>query len=150
VILFGEFGTVLITGLLIFCLIDVLFTDEHAVRNLPKLGWLLLVLFFPLIGSIAWLVAGRPEGGHSRAPRSKAPWPATRTAGFPEYERPARGGAPDDDPEFLRRIAEEQARADAEHLDVLRKWEADLRRREEQLRAESPPPSDRAPERDAE
>jgi hypothetical protein len=31
-----------------------------AIRNLPKVAWLLIVLFFPVVGSIAWLVAGRP------------------------------------------------------------------------------------------
>lgn len=51
----------LVGVLMIYCLIDLISTDEHAVRNLPKLVWLLLVLFFPLVGSIAWLAAGRPQ-----------------------------------------------------------------------------------------
>ncbi len=52
----------LIVGvLIIYCLIDLITTGEYAVRNLPKTLWLLLILFFPLVGSIAWLVAGRPQ-----------------------------------------------------------------------------------------
>lgn len=51
----------LVGVLMIYCLIEAISTDEHAVRNLPKVAWVLLILFFPLVGSIAWLVAGRPQ-----------------------------------------------------------------------------------------
>jgi Phospholipase_D-nuclease N-terminal len=112
-------------GLLVFCLIDCVQTPDGDVRNLPKWAWIMLMILLPLVGSVAWLVAGRPE--HSARQRSRAPWPSTATAGYPEYERPPRG--PDDDVEFLRGIK----RADNEHEDVLRKWEDDLRRREQQL-----------------
>jgi Phospholipase_D-nuclease N-terminal len=123
----------------VFCVLDALLTPEPAVRTLPKFGWVLIVLFFPLIGSVAWLVAGRP---HDRAPadlpykgnRGRVTWPATKTAGFPEYERPRRAAAPDDDPAFLDRLRLEKERSEAEHEELLRRWEADLRRREEELR----------------
>jgi hypothetical protein len=92
-------------------------------------------------------VAGRPAGGQPDLPykgnRGRAPWPATKTAGFPEYERPGRSVGPDDDPAFLDRLQQDKARADAEHADMLRRWEADLRRREEELRGgDTPPPAD--------
>jgi len=112
-------------ALLVFCLIDCVQTPDAAVRNLPKWAWIVLMILLPLVGSVAWLVAGRPE--HSARQRARAAWPSTATAGYPEYERPPRG--PDDDAEFLRGLA----RADKEHEDVLRKWEDDLRRREQQL-----------------
>jgi hypothetical protein len=128
-----EFAGLALTALWIYCIIEVLFTPESEIRNLPKLVWLFLVLIFSFIGSIAWLIAGRSTRRH--APRSTAPWPSTRTAGFPEYERPHRQSAPDDDPEFLRRLSQ----VDQEHTEVLRKWEADLRRREEELRKRSEP-----------
>jgi hypothetical protein len=135
----GGLTGLLVTGLLVFCLIDVLMTPEGAVRNLPKLGWVLIVLFFPLVGSIAWLVAGRPGVGDQvdlpyKGNRGRNPWPATTTAGFPEYERPRAARGPDDDPVFLHRLQEEKLRSEAEHEDMLRRWEADLRRREEELR----------------
>ena len=66
------------------------------------------LLFFPLIGSVAWLVAGRPVRARPR--------PHERSAtGFPEYDRPGRASAVDaeTDEEFLRRCrerAEEQRR----------------------------------------
>lgn len=98
----------------IFCLIDVITSDETRVRNLPKIAWFLLILFVPLIGGIVWLVAGRPQT--SAAPRSAWERPATA---FPEYDRPGRaaGLTPESDEEFLRKIrerAEEQRRIAAE------------------------------------
>ncbi|MET0237396.1 MAG: PLDc N-terminal domain-containing protein [Kibdelosporangium sp.] len=104
----GTFGLIVL-GLWIFCLVDVITTVDGTTRNLPRMGWLLIVLLLPLIGSILWLVAGRPErvGGSGYQSRPSL---------FPEYERPGRHVAqsPDDDAEFLRRCrerAEEQRRA---------------------------------------
>ena len=122
--------------LVVFCLIDCIQSDEGSIRNLGKVWWVLLILFFPLIGAIAWLVAGRPLPG----PRRQVSWPSTRTAGFPEYERPRRSVAPDDDPEFLAQMR----KGNAEQEELLRKWEDDLRRRERDLgkdNDEPPPPS---------
>lgn len=92
------------------CLIDVICADEHRVRHLPKIAWLIIVILLPLLGSVLWLLVGRPAGG-SYLPR--------RTAGagssFPEYDRPGRQVAQqsESDEEFLRRCrerAEEQRR----------------------------------------
>lgn len=100
----------LVFVLWVFCFIQAVTSRDGEVRHLPKVAWVLLVLFFPLIGSIAWLVAGRPVS--TRAPRS----PYQRDAvGFPEYDRPGRAAAVDPaaDEEFLRRCrerAEEQRR----------------------------------------
>ena len=50
--------------LLIFwawAVLDCISTDSIIVRNLPKTTWLLLVLFIPTIGAVAWLLLGRPE-----------------------------------------------------------------------------------------
>lgn len=121
--------------LLVFCLIDCIQTPEHEVRNLGKVWWVLLILFFPLVGGIAWLVAGRPQ---RNAPRRPVPWPSTQTAGFPEYERPRRALAPDDDPEFLAQMR----RSSSEQEELLRRWEDDLRRRESQLKKDVPPAQD--------
>lgn len=90
----------------IFCLVDVIVTDESAARHLPKMLWLLVVLLLPLVGSILWLAAGKP--------RFQSRGYAT-TSRFPEYDRPGRHIAvnPDDDAEFLRKCrerAEEQRR----------------------------------------
>jgi hypothetical protein len=112
----GLFGVVML-GLTIFAVVDVITTDEGSVRHLPKMVWLLLVLLFPLVGSIAWLLAGRPVVGTGsvrwRAHERVAP-------AFPEYDRPGRFAASDadDDQEFLRRCrerAEEQRRKGREN-----------------------------------
>ena len=52
---------VLSLALTIYCVVDAIQTPDPAVRNLPKIGWLLLILLFPLVGPAAWLIAGRPR-----------------------------------------------------------------------------------------
>ncbi len=93
----------------IYCLVDVISARDDSVRNLGKTWWLVIVFFFPLAGSLVWLIAGRPNPER----------PLRRSEGaapdFPEYERRGRFAAadPEKDEEFLRRIrerAEEQRR----------------------------------------
>ena len=77
----GLFGIV-VFALWVFCLVDAIGAQSGRIRNLPKVAWILLILFFPLIGSIAWLVAGRPESTQrsrrSRVPRVRPPRPRGR------------------------------------------------------------------------
>ena len=106
----GEFLGPVILVLWIFCVIDVIMAREDEVQHLPKWGWLVLVLFFPLVGSVAWLAAGRPR----RTARRPGAYEREARA-FPEYDRPGRAAAIDaeSDEEFLRRCrerAEEQRR----------------------------------------
>ncbi len=96
---------VLLFALWVFCLIDVITTDAHRCRNLEKTWWVLIVLLLFDVGSVLWLVAGRPwqpAGGGARA---------DRPTGYPEYDRPGRfaAGRPDDDDEFLRQCRERAA-----------------------------------------
>lgn len=93
---------VLVFALWVFCLVDVITSREDGIRNLGKGLWIVIVLFFPLVGSIAWLVAGRPQ--ESR-PLTREPGAAPA---FPEYERPGRMAAtsPEDDEAFLRQVRE--------------------------------------------
>lgn len=108
----GVLGLIVI-GLWIFCLLDVISTDEYVCRNLSKTWWIILVLFFPLVGSIAWLVAGRPQSDATSSMPYKGNY---GHPSFPEYDRPGRAVAanPEDDEAFLRGLrerAEEQRRA---------------------------------------
>ncbi|MEZ0449492.1 PLD nuclease N-terminal domain-containing protein [Cellulomonas sp. ICMP 17802] len=112
-------------GLLVYCLIDCIQTDVP--RNLPKITWVFVIIILPLVGGIAWLVAGRPE----HRPARNVPWPSTQTAGFPEYERPRRSN-PDDDAEFLAGMT----RSDQTHEQMLKDWEAQLREREQKLKGD--------------
>lgn len=103
---YGLFG-LLVLCLWIFCLIDVITTDEWRMRNLSKTSWVLIVLLLPTVGSIIWLLAGRPQHAVSR--------PRPQNSAFPEYDRPGRHVPvdPEADAEFLRRCrerAEEQRR----------------------------------------
>lgn len=113
-------------ALWVFCLVDVIGSKDSRVRNLPKIAWLLLVLFFPLVGSVAWLVAGRPDGSAGRRSAHEREVPQ-----FPEYDRPGRAAAvdPEKDEAFLRQIRE---RAEEQR----RRYEAS--RRPPQADAESP------------
>jgi hypothetical protein len=111
----------LVLALDVFCLIDVITSDEDRVRNLPKIAWFLLILFFPLIGSVAWLAAGRPDLRAGSRPGSGPEGYGSygRAPAYPEYDRPGRatGPTPESDEEFLRKVrerADEQRRKAAE------------------------------------
>ncbi|MDT9681611.1 PLD nuclease N-terminal domain-containing protein [Streptomyces sp. TRM76323] len=107
-------------ALTIYAFIDCLNTPEDETKHLPKVAWVFIILLFWIVGPVVWLVAGRarraPAGG--RAPG--------------EWRRGQRAGwvAPDDNPEFLRSLREEKGKDES----LLEDWEADLRRREEELK----------------
>lgn len=119
--------------LLVVALIDCLSADEGEVRALPKLAWVFIILLFSPVGPIVWFVAGRPK--QVAAPRPDTWHPS---GGFPEQSRPRRPRAPDDDPEFLDGLADKR---DSDE-ELLRSWERDLRRREEELRRRGNPTGD--------
>lgn len=103
----------------IFCIIDCIQSDEHEVRNLPKIVWVLLILIAPIVGPAAWFIAGRP---HRDRP----------VAGAHRPQVPRRPSAPDDDPMFLAgldRTNEERRRLEA--------WERELEARESELSGSS-------------
>lgn len=81
----------LVLGLWIYAFIDCLQTPENEVRGLPKLVWVLIILFFGevLVGPVAWLVAGRSRGA-------------------PQFV------APDDNPEFLRSLKDRKKKDEGE------------------------------------
>lgn len=94
-------------GFFLYCLLDVALSESTLVRNLPKLTWVFIVVFVPLIGGIVWLVAGRPERaalapGSTRSRGQGGRNASTRGHPVRRREPPPRG--PDDDPDFLRRL----------------------------------------------
>jgi hypothetical protein len=106
----------------IYCIVDVITTDDAIVRHLPKIVWLLIVVLVPDIGSLLWLGLGRPRVWTQR-PQAPGRRPAVALATSIE--------SPLDDPSLdtlspTVRWREEQAR--------LRVWETQLKRREEDLR----------------
>ncbi|WP_296606145.1 PLD nuclease N-terminal domain-containing protein [Nocardioides sp.] len=108
-------------ALWVFCLVDAIGAPADRIRNLPKVGWILLILFFPFVGSIAWLVAGRPEDRVSR----RSPY-ERETPHFPEYDRPGRAAAtdPERDDEFLRQVRE-RAESQRKAYEAQRKRQAE-------------------------
>jgi len=79
--------------LAVYALVDLVQTDEEDVQGLPKLVWVMLIVFIAVIGPIAWLVAGR---------RGRTWLPGLSRAGGPGQPGSGRPTAPDDDPDFLR------------------------------------------------
>ncbi len=91
-------------GVAVYALIDCVRTDESQVKALPRSLWLIFIAFVPLVGPITWLVIGRQ--------RADAPPP-------PRVQRPKGLVAPEDDPEFMRRLDEQR-------------WRERMRKRREQ------------------
>lgn len=134
-------GGLFMLALWVYAVIDVISTDEILVRNLPKNMWLLLVLFAGPIGSIAWLILGRPQyagwapGGNASTSRP-TPRPRSRPRGVeddigwsPPIEPAGAGAGAGVDPEVFARWEDDLARR-----------EAALRSPEDQLEVEPPPP----------
>ncbi|WP_413452059.1 PLD nuclease N-terminal domain-containing protein [Georgenia phoenicis] len=87
---------ILLIGLVVYALVDCVRSEDTDLPvGLPKAVWVVLIVVFPGIGALAWLVvsrasrqaAGRVGGAHPSRPTTRRPAP-----------RPL---APDDDPEFL-------------------------------------------------
>ncbi|MFJ5776511.1 PLD nuclease N-terminal domain-containing protein [Streptomyces sp. NPDC093094] len=107
-------------ALTIFAFIDCLNTPEDEARHLPKIAWVFIILLFWIVGPIAWLAAGKVRTPPANG-RTPSEWHRNHRAQFV---------APDDNPEFLKSLAEENKKDES----LLKDWEADLRRREEELR----------------
>jgi hypothetical protein len=118
-----------ILALWVYALADCIGTPERQVRFLPKLAWLMIIVFFGwiLIGPLAWLVAGRfryaaPPGGSTAAQghreyresaRPEDRHPSAQRGRHQAAQRelpPAEWIAPDDNPEFLRSLGEANRR----------------------------------------
>ncbi|WP_439675434.1 PLD nuclease N-terminal domain-containing protein [Embleya sp. MST-111070] len=132
-------------GVLVYAFIDCLTTDEKQVRNLSKVMWVLILLVsfpVPFLGPIGWFVAGRPK--------------RERVGGGTVFGGRGRGAqlAPDDNPEFLASLAKDGKAADApkpgtDEDEMLRRWEEDLKHREDDLRSpDQDNPEGRAKDKD--
>ncbi|MEV4330467.1 PLD nuclease N-terminal domain-containing protein [Streptomyces sp. NPDC049597] len=110
-------------ALTIYAFIDCLNTPEDEAKHLPKLAWIFIILLFWIVGPIVWFAAGKmrhaPAGGRTPSPFS---------TGYRNHRM--EWVAPDDNPEFLKSIKEENEKDES----LLKDWEADLRRREEELK----------------
>jgi hypothetical protein len=82
-------------ALSVYAFIDCISTKDEDIRHMPKPLWAILVLLFPLVGSISWIIAGK-----KRSPAAEG-WAATRGG------RPRQWVAPDDNPDFLKSLSED-------------------------------------------
>lgn len=83
----GRVLPFIIIGLvMIYAVIEVAQADGDRVRFMPKWMWAVAVICLPLVGALAWFLAGRPL-------------PADPTG---QPVKPPR--APDDDTDFLRSL----------------------------------------------
>ena len=112
--IFGD-GVVAVALLVlwVFCILDVISTEEALCRSLPKYLWLFIVIILPDVGSIAWLLLGRPAGAGFRLGSQVG-----------VYKPQKRAIGPEDSPDFLASMERKR----------LESWAQELRRREEELR----------------
>ncbi|GAB3708125.1 PLD nuclease N-terminal domain-containing protein [Mariniluteicoccus flavus] len=78
---------VIIALLTIYCVVEVAQASPDEVRRAPRWLWAAAVILLPVIGAVGWLVLGRPNA-----------------ESIAEAERDRHPSAPDDDPDFLRRL----------------------------------------------
>jgi hypothetical protein len=118
-------------GLAVFCFVDVVRSPEAGVPWIPRWGWIIAVLVFPLAGAVAWIGAG-----HQRRTRIRSGEPAdeeqslTTTAEAVRRARAGHLGSLEEDAALLAQLWD----VNEEHERTLRRWEEDLSRREEALR----------------
>jgi hypothetical protein len=120
-------------GLAVFCFVDIVRANEAAVPWIPRWGWILAVLVFPLAASVTWLVATRKRRAKLRGASTGAAAPGDVSDQVSEAVRRARAchfGSLEEDAALLAQLWD----VNEEHEETLRRWEADLRRREEALR----------------
>ncbi|MFE2296305.1 PLD nuclease N-terminal domain-containing protein [Streptomyces sp. NPDC059452] len=126
-------------ALTIYAFIDCLNTSEEDTKHLPKIAWVFIILLFWIVGPVVWLVAG------------KARHNAAGGVGASSWQRGRRTQwvAPDDNPDFLKSLKDDKnetngtsgtkdeapagEKSTKDSAD-LKDWEADLRRREEELK----------------
>jgi hypothetical protein len=104
----------LAVGVTIYALVDCWRSTDDEVRGLPRPAWILIVILFPPLGGAAYLLFGR------QSPIA----PVGRVV------------APDDDPEFLRKLDIDRRRAAAEERRREQRDRRDRERQEKQQRKE--------------
>lgn len=76
---------IMVVLLAIYCMVEVAQAPTYAVRRMPRWLWATSIICLPLVGSVAWLIFGRPNNQSRRQGQFTSP---------PK--------APDDDNDFLR------------------------------------------------
>lgn len=92
----------------IFTTVFAASANPNQVRLLPKWLWVALCLLVPIVGGLLYVTLGRPTSGSNGLASSQGPkWGPGSTT------RTTTTIAPDDDPDFLRRLREKLNREDS-------------------------------------
>ncbi|WP_315583406.1 PLD nuclease N-terminal domain-containing protein [Actinomyces viscosus] len=99
---------VLVFALTLYALLDCARTPEESMpARMPKFLWITLIVLFPTIGPIAWIIVSRVKAAEERGGYVEPTvWSSKEGTTFRRPER-ARPVAPDDDPEFLRDLEQD-------------------------------------------
>ncbi len=80
----------------VWAFFDVIAMDSILIRNLPKATWVLLIMFVPPVGAVAWFILGRPvNAGFSAGSARRAP-----PQRFDYYNSLPQVRGPEDDPNW--------------------------------------------------
>lgn len=93
-------GILVILVVWVYTIIDVILANPRRVRGLPKALWIVIAVLLPVIATILWFTIGKDRGKAAKATRQMAP---------------------DDDPEFLRKLG-----SDKEQEERIKRLEQEL------------------------
>jgi hypothetical protein len=130
----GVLFVLFLAGCWLYCLTDAALTPARSFHGLPKRAWIILIAVTFVVGAIAWIICRRPRrssrwaltsAGHPAfAGYDNILWYPSRSTATAEAEAAALARhpasrsknadnpgrivpiGPDDDPEFLARLAE--------------------------------------------
>jgi len=95
-------------GLAVYALVDLASSDEEERGGIPKGLWIVLIVLLPFLGPIAWIVIKRSSSrGSSRYGATGRPG---GSSGGTARRRRSAPVAPDDDPDFLWQLDQQQRR----------------------------------------
>ncbi|MEC5184091.1 hypothetical protein RCH12_001550 [Cryobacterium sp. MP_3.1] len=84
--MYALFSAVLLV-LIVAALVDIITRQDGQVKHLPKVLWVMLVIFLPVIGSLLWFAIGReypaPAARSSRSAPRRGPASAEASAVLP-------------------------------------------------------------------
>lgn len=99
--------TLLAVGLAVYALSDCATSDEHDRSGIPKGLWIVMIIFLPFVGPLAWILVSRTQRSRQAAGGGAAP----RRPGAGGARRRSSGPvAPDDDPDFLWKLEQQRRR----------------------------------------
>lgn len=103
--------------LTVLALIDVVRQPDNVIKNLPKIVWILLIVFIPLIGVTLWFILGHDwkrgdDDGGSFVPRGRRTVSPQRVEPYRPPQRSTEEQLADleREEEHYRRLAEQQRR----------------------------------------